>query len=83
MSQDFWVAFVRQALMAFFSSAAMQQYVTGDQATSIALGAGALVTLGFTLYARYNTRPVHVLSVVTNTAATPASAKALSISEGK
>lgn len=83
MNSDFWAAFVKQFLMAFFSSAAATAYISNSQAVAISSGAGALVTLGYTLWAHYNMRKVAATAIVTGTADTVAQAKSLSTAAGK
>jgi hypothetical protein len=83
MNADEIAGLVRSVLNTALTTGAAAAYVNGQQAAAIASGAGALVMIAWSVYAKWNQRLVPEKSVVTQTASTVAEAKALSIPAGK
>lgn len=58
MNQDFVIAMLRTAMQMAGASLTAGGYVNGDQWTAITGGVLAAVSVGWMLFARYNTRVI-------------------------
>jgi hypothetical protein len=83
MNSDEIAALVKSIANTILTTGAVAAYVNGQQAAALAAGAGALATIVYGIYTRWNQRLVKETAVVTATAPTVAAARAESIPAGK